>query len=604
MSGTLNVLNESTFGGMITGNIIGNAATVTNGVYTSGDQTIDGVKTFSSTISGNTATVTNGVYTSGDQTIGGVKTFSRTILGNAATVTNGVYTSGDQTIDGVKTFSSTILGNAATVTNGVYTSGDQTIGGVKTFSSTILGNAATVTNGVYTSGDQTIDGVKTFSSTILGNAATVTGGVYTSGNQTIDGVKTFSSTILGNAATVTGGVYTSGNQTIDGVKTFSSTITGSITGNAATVTGGVYTSGDQTINGVKTFSSEVKITGGSPTLYFKDTNERSGMIHMNSNRMYFLSGGVNSDTWGQVNGQWPLYLQTNTNEAFFGGNINTPGEVAGNILRVNMPDSKYWQLQDYNDENLGFYQNGTLKGYIEDDGGQLVNRMNFTGQHRCFIKDIPFSNTDYEGRIICADQNIYISMSNTIKKGNQAITQNESLPYVSLSNKINDKSCFGVISSGEDPNERIDRYGAFSTPYEKEKGDTRVYINSVGEGAIWVSNKNGTLESGDYITTCDLSGYGTKQDDDILHNYTVAKITMDCDFSPRYVPIPSILKDASGENILDAYDQLQWTDASGDYEYEYNIRYINREAQIITYEEYDSSYDSIVAYVGCTYHCG
>jgi hypothetical protein len=546
MSGTLNVLNESTFGGMITGNIIGNAATVTNGVYTSGDQTI-----------------------------GGVKTFSSTILGNAATVTNGVYTSGDQTIGGVKTFSSTISGNAATVTNGVYTSGDQTIGGVKTFSSTILGNAATVTNGVYTSGDQTIDGVKTFTSTILGNAATVTGGVYTSGNQTIDGVKTFSSTI-----------------------------TGSITGNAATVTGGVYTSGDQTINGVKTFSSDVKITGGSPTLYFKDTNERSGMIHMNSNRMYFLSGGVNSDTWGQVNGQWPLYLQTNTNEAFFGGNINTPGEVAGNILRVNMPDSKYWQLQDYNDENLGFFQNGTLKGFIEDDGGQLVNRMNFTGQHRCFIKDIPFSNTDYEGRIICADQNIYISMSNTIKKGNQAITQNESLPYVSLSNKTKDKSCFGVISFSEDPNERIDRYGAFSTPYEKEKGDTRVYINSVGEGAIWVSNKNGTLESGDYITTCDLSGYGTKQDDDILHNYTVAKITMDCDFSPHYVPIPSILKDASGENILDAYNQLQWTDASGEYEYEYNIRYINREAQIITYEEYDSSYDSIVAYVGCTYHCG
>ena len=47
------------------------------------------------------------------------------ITGNAATVTNGVYTSGDQTIGGNKTFSSTILGsisgNAATVTNGLYT---------------------------------------------------------------------------------------------------------------------------------------------------------------------------------------------------------------------------------------------------------------------------------------------------------------------------------------------------------------------------------------------------------------------------------------------------------------------------------------------------
>ena len=65
--------------------------------------------------SGNANTVTGGVYTSGNQTIAGVKTFSSTIVGsvngNANTVTNGVYTSGNQTIDGTKTFSSTISGN-------------------------------------------------------------------------------------------------------------------------------------------------------------------------------------------------------------------------------------------------------------------------------------------------------------------------------------------------------------------------------------------------------------------------------------------------------------------------------------------------------------
>ena len=143
--------------------------------------------------------------------------YNISISGNAATVTNGVYTTGAQTIAGAKTFSSTISGsidgNAATVTNGVYTTGAQTIAGAKTFSSTIIGsingNAATVTGGVYTSGDQTIAGTKTFSSTIegsiTGNAATVTHGVYTEGNQTIDGTKTFSSTIAGsitgNAAT-------------------------------------------------------------------------------------------------------------------------------------------------------------------------------------------------------------------------------------------------------------------------------------------------------------------------------------------------------------------------------------------------------------------
>jgi hypothetical protein len=65
---------------------------------------------------------------------------------------------------------------------------------------------------------------------------------------------------------------------------------------------------------------------------------------------------------------------------------------------------------------------------------------------------------------------------------------------------------------------------------------------------------NGTLEARDYITTCDLSGYGAKQSDDFLHNYTLAKITMDCDFNPKYVPKSTILKDDNGENILDSYN--------------------------------------------------
>jgi len=79
----------------------------------------------------------------GDVT-GDVTGSSGSTTGNAASVTNGVYTTGTQTIGGAKTFSTTIVGsvngNAGTVTNGVYTSGDQTIAGVKTFSSTIVGS--------------------------------------------------------------------------------------------------------------------------------------------------------------------------------------------------------------------------------------------------------------------------------------------------------------------------------------------------------------------------------------------------------------------------------------------------------------------------------
>lgn len=151
----------------ITATLIGNASTATSAT--------------------NATTVTNGVYTTGDQTIGGIKTFSSTIVGsingNAATVTNGVYTTGNQTIAGVKTFSSTIsgsiTGNSGTVTNGVYTTSDQTIGGIKTFSSTIVGsingNAETVTNGVYTTSDQSIAGIKTFSNNIVTSAVSSSG---------------------------------------------------------------------------------------------------------------------------------------------------------------------------------------------------------------------------------------------------------------------------------------------------------------------------------------------------------------------------------------------------------------------------------------------
>jgi hypothetical protein len=81
-----------------------------------------------------------------NQTIDGVKTFNDPIVGeldgNAATVTNGMYIVGDQSVDGNKTFVLPIIGNlngnAATVTNGVYTVGNQVIGGIKTFSSPIV----------------------------------------------------------------------------------------------------------------------------------------------------------------------------------------------------------------------------------------------------------------------------------------------------------------------------------------------------------------------------------------------------------------------------------------------------------------------------------
>jgi hypothetical protein len=266
-----------------------------------------------------------------------------------------------------------------------------------------------------------------------------------------------------------------------------------------------------------------------------------------------------------------------------------------------------------NPGSLGFKnQDNVLVAYINNN--VAVDQLDFTGQHRAFIKDIPFSQIEpYIGLIVIADNNKYVSIEN-IEIGLNAIRMNESIPICSLSNKENDKKVFGVISGVEDKDSRTYSSGAFVSNIEKEDGDTRIFINSVGEGAIWVSNINGNLESGDYITSASIPGYGMKQNDDLLHNYTVAKITMDCDFNPLYQPSQTILKDASGNNILDSNGQIQWTDkldSSGNivYEYAYEIRYILPDGTIILKEEYDIKNANnepvyIAAFVGCTYHCG
>jgi hypothetical protein len=191
-------------------------------------------------------------------------------------------------------------------------------------------------------------------------------------------------------------------------------------------------------------------------------------------------------------------------------------------------------------------------------------------------------------------------MSGGIEAGSNAITMNESLPVVSLSTTTNDKKCFGVISASEDPENRTEQYGAWGTNFEKEKGDTRVYINSVGEGAIWVVNTNGSLESGDYITTSNIVGYGQKQDDDVLHNFTVAKITMDCDFEPLTQPIQIIKKDEEGENVLDEHGQIQWEDHPTETEKAYKVRYLTADGS----QTDEANTVHTAAFVGCTYHCG
>jgi hypothetical protein len=308
-----------------------------------------------------------------------------------------------------------------------------------------------------------------------------------------------------------------------------------------------------------------------------------------------------------------------------------------------------------NNSDFKFFWLTTVKAFIDASDGTV--EINFTGQHRTFIDGVPTSESgDFIGLIVSADKNKYMKMSKGVEMGSNAITINESLPLVSLSNVAHDKACFGVISDAEDSETRKDSFGSLVTVSNKEKGDTRVYINSVGEGAIWVTDINGTLESGDYITTSNVAGYGQKQDSEFLANYTVAKITMDCDFEPVTQPIQVIKRELGNVNywvkttyenvseeeysnlaeenrqivdgvyqkitkeeskteqegyelevrqelvnVLDEHGQIQWEDdPSGATEKAYKIRYLDADGNIT--DEANAVHKA--AFVGCTYHCG
>ena len=186
-----------------------------------------------------------------------------------------------------------------------------------------------------------------------------------------------------------------------------------------------------------------------------------------------------------------------------------------------------------------------------------VNDIDFTGQHRSkFEGDF---TSELVGLIV-ESTGAYLELDGSV---NPKI--DEALPSVKLTTTAKCKRVYGVLSNIEGDTRE---YGSgFVTVVPKDDNITRVVVNSVGEGSLWVINtREQALENGDYICSSSVAGYGEKQDDDILHSYTVAKITMSLDWSnlPDWLETRNVT--ASGE-----------VSETGEYK---------------------------AAFVGVTYHCG
>ncbi len=184
----------------------------------------------------------------------------------------------------------------------------------------------------------------------------------------------------------------------------------------------------------------------------------------------------------------------------------------------------------------------------------------FTGFHGCYYADDKIFNNDssreetdvfknnYKGRIVISTGKIKTDFTRTIPNEDvepnvdinrpidkespniewysaidkDGITIEEAIPVVQLCRVRKDKRVYGVLGS----------------PDRTSNNQNRLIVNSLGEGAICVCNSNGNIENGDYICSSDILGFGEKQDDDLLHNYSVAKAVMDCNLeldSPHYL---------------------------------------------------------------------
>jgi hypothetical protein len=329
-------------------------------------------------------------------------------------------------------------------------------------------------------------------------------------------------------------------------KTPSTTTTSTTTTSGAlTITGGFGLSGAMFGGGNITASGNLVSIGG-------DIYTNAGNIYTALNTGGRIGINISSPLTG-------LHIQQTSDDS--GGDLTSLDQAAIIIERNSSTDK--WAIGMNTSNSLNFYYGTAEKGWISN--GTSVNAIDFTGQHRSSTNNININNniSNYIGLIVYST-GLYNNLNGS------SIQINEALPEVELTNTAQDKRVFGVISDREDENSnRKYEQGAFVSVFDKIEGDERLIINSLGEGMIWVCDKNGNLENGDFITSSTIVGYGQIQNDDLLHNYTVAKITQDCNFS-----IPE--------------------------------RYVNSSGIIITQAEYEA--DTVNNYkcnfVGCTYHCG
>lgn len=242
------------------------------------------------------------------------------------------------------------------------------------------------------------------------------------------------------------------------------------------------------------------VSGSHTTVNTFDSWQRIGVLG---------SGLENAGVWGRA------YADSSSSrggffDRFSGTGSNSPGTLNKSIQ---LATASY----------CAFSPSGQGKIYIVDGNGP------FTGFHEgMFPIDSPVEIGD-----IVTDVSVFYraNISNVLFNVVSSSTANEVrvLGVVSAISPVQENSPGILWEPIEVPTESD--FGPVYNmelipPYDLTDLQTTykvVQVNAVGEGQINVCGMSGNINAGDYIVSSSIAGKGMRQNDDVVHNYTVAK---------------------------------------------------------------------------------
>ena len=146
---------------------------------------------------------------------------------------------------------------------------------------------------------------------------------------------------------------------------------------------------------------------------------------------------------------------------------------------------------------------------------------NFTGQHRCIMRDDP----------TCLVGSVVVSTGEYMSLDGKELTVDEAIPVVTRSTSCCDTRVFGVLSRIEEAGSmRRVCVGNIAFERPKDFDERRAIVNGSGEGGILVCGQNGNVTNGDFLCTSALPGLAMRQNEPYKCRHTCGKATTSVDF--------------------------------------------------------------------------